>query len=242
MANEIWPVTWPDGAPTEADADKVALAEDYAARTMRMLTLYRVGGRPITVMPCSTNCRVPRYSAFRPVELLSAADLLNCGCTFGCSCDPIESVYLTAPVGRIDEVVVDGAVLPVDAYHVEDGNILVRTDGGRWPSCSGDDFTVTYLNGYPVDSMGQYVAGVLAQEYLNAMTASKNKCKLPPSVTSLTRQGVTIEMTTGLFPEGVTGITIVDTYLRQFNPHGLKTKPTVHSPDLDRRQRQVTLP
>lgn len=239
MVNPIWPVAWPEGATTGVPVERVALAENYAARTLRMLTLYRVGGLPVTVMPCSTNCAYPRYSAYRPVELLSAADLLHCGCSFGCSCDPIESVYLTPPVGRIDEVVVDGNVLAPTAYRVENGNLLVRTDGGRWPSCSGDSFTVTYLNGYPVDTMGQHVAGVLAVEFLKAL-ASDKKCKLPASVTSVTRQGVTVELTTGLFPEGVTGVTEVDTYLRQWNPHGLKDVPRVYSPDM-KGHRQVTL-
>lgn len=242
MANALWPIIWPESSTTlteGADPLVIARAEQYAASSMRMLSLYRVGGESITVMPCSVGCAHPRFSAFRPIlfDMLSA-EHLKCWCKAGCACPSMPSINLTGPVGRIDEVVVNGEVVPATAYRVENGNILVRTDGGEWPSCSGEDFTVTYLNAYEVDDMGSYVAGILALEFFKSITNEK-KCRLPSTVTSVTRNGVSMEMNTAMFPEGTTGITEVDAWLMQFNPHGLRTRPTVYSPDL-KKHRQVT--
>jgi hypothetical protein len=52
------------------------------------------------------------------------------------------------------------------------------------------------------------------------------------------RQGITIEVATGMFPEGVTGMPEIDAYLMLFNPFGLRVMPRVYSPDLP-RHRQV---
>jgi hypothetical protein len=145
---------------------------------------------------------------------------------------------LAPPVGAVLEVRVNGEVLPPDAYRVDNGTHLVRTDHGVWPGEQSDLFTVTYLNGYPVDSVGQYVGGLLAVEFLNGMIASK-KCRLPSSVTSLSRNGVSMEITQGMFPDMRTGINEIDAYLMQWNPNALRRAPGVYSPDLY-RNRQIT--
>jgi hypothetical protein len=242
----IWPVAWPASAnPDSLDPEVKARAELFAANTLRMLTLYRVGGEPITVMPCTHTCHHPNTAAFslgvmpfHPI-LLGSGSYANCWCGTDCTCASAPTVILDAPVGRIDSVVIDGIALSPDAYHVEDGNRLVRTDGKGWPACSGKRFTVTYLKGYPVDSMGEFVAGVLAVEYLKLIGADKAKCRLPSSVTNVQRQGLTFEIARGMFPDGLTGITEVDTFIVRWNPHGLKTKPMVYSPDI-KRQHAVT--
>ena len=239
----IWPILWPGGgAPADADPEVVSRAEILAGQTLRMLTLNRVGGAPITVMPCNNTCRRPYpFSGtalpFHPI-LLDSGAYANCFCGTYCGCRQTNYVTLTAPVGRIDEVTVDGIVLDSSAYHVEDGNKLVRLDGKRWPACAGAKFTVTYLNGHEVDEMGQYIGGLLAQEFLLAMTSTKN-CRLPANVTTITRQGMTMNLSTGMFPDGSTGIREVDAYLLQWNPYGMRTRPGVYSPDLP-RQHAVT--
>ena len=196
-------------------------------------------------MPCTRTCVAP-YSLsltghsllpFHPILLESGA-YGNCYCASGCGCGRAASVRLKAPVGRIEEVKIDGVVLAPSAYHVEDGNRLVRLDGKGWPACAGPDFTVTYLCGHEVDELGEYVGGLLALEYLNAMS-TKGKCRLPANVTTVTRQGISMELSTGMFPDGTTGIKEVDAYLMQWNPYGLRTRPEVYSPDLP-RQHAVT--
>jgi hypothetical protein len=237
----IWPILWPgDDPPEGTDPYMVERAEILAGQTLRMLTLNRVGGEPITVMPCARTCASPRFSTtmfFHPVLLESGA-YANCFCSSGCRCTSAPQVLLTGPVGRIDEVQVNGDILPDTAYHVEDGNKLVRLDGNGWPACAGPNFTVTYLQGHEVDDLGQYVGGLLALEYLNAMTSNK-KCRLPANVTTVSRQGISMELSTGMFPDGTTGIKEVDAYLMQWNPYGMRTRPQVYSPDLP-RQHAVT--
>ena len=231
----IWPILWPGGLPPEgAEVTMVRRAELLAGQTLRMLTLNRVGGETITVMPCSRTCAAP-YSfggslPFHPILLESGA-YANCFCASGCGCTTAGSVRLTAPVGRIDEVKINGVVLDPSTYHVEDGNRLVRLNGKGWPSCSGPNFTVTYLHGHEVDELGEYIGGLLALEFLNAINA-KGKCRLPANVTTVSRQGISMELSTGMFPDGTTGIKEVDAYLMQWNPYGMRTRPEVYSPDL----------
>ncbi|QWY82767.1 head-tail adaptor [Arthrobacter phage SilentRX] len=238
-----WTFDWPEAASAAkaaADPETVARAEQLAGASLRMLTLNRVGGNPITVMPCNRTCTSPvmRREMFLPMPYLSSADLKSCNCSMGCSCSAVNAVELARPVGDIVEVKVDGVVLDPSEYRVEDGNKLIRNGGKRWPACAGENFTVTYLNAAAVDAMGAYAGGVLAWEWLKAMTDKRN-CRLSSRATAVSRQGVSMELTPGLFPEGTTGIEEVDIYVRMWNPHGWKVAPRVYSLDTP-RQRQVT--
>ena len=206
----IWPVAWPAYADADnLDPEVKERAELFASNVLRMLTLYRVGGEPITAMPCTRTCRHPNTAAFAlgamPFDpiLLGTGQYANCWCGSDCTCGSAPTVILDAPVGRIDSVIIDGIALPTTAYHVEDGNKLIRLDGKGWPSCAGKRFTVTYLKGYPVDTMGEYAAGVLAAEYLKLLGNDRKGCRLPSSVTNVTRQGLTFEIARGV-PDGVT--------------------------------------
>lgn len=243
MANTIWPIQWPPTVDlTGIDPATVSLAETYAANTLRLLTLHRVGGEAITVRPRATT-RFEWLSQFASARAYYPAiwDLNYreaCSCFGTCSCLFNRHIDLMAPVGRVDEVVVGGVVLDPSSYRIDNGERLVRLDGEYWPTYGADDFTVTYLNAYPVDTEGQYVGGILANEYLKALTGDK-KCRLPTNITMITRQGVTMEMKTGMFHDGVTGINEVDAYLMMWNPHGLRTRPSVYSPDRP-RQSQTT--
>lgn len=237
-----WTFDWPASVDlTAEDPELVAQAEALAAATMRMLTLYRVGGNPIVVMPTGRTCTSPimRREMFSPtVWFPSAAALKACNCVFGCGCAAMAGVYLTAPVGDIISVSLNGELLDPAAYRVEDGERLIRTDGAAWPVCAGKDFTVTYLNGHPIDAMGAYAGGVMAAEWLSALKSDK-KCRLSSRVTSVNRQGIAMELTPGMFPDGVTGIEEVDLYIRIWNPHGWKVAPKVYTVDKP-RQREVT--
>lgn len=235
-----WPIAWPGGNPPEsASLEDVRRAELLATAALRYLTLGRVGGEPITVMPCARTCCSPKFreSMFFPI-LLENGMYGNCWCSDGCNCANAPSVTLEGPVGNIVEVRVQGAVLPPSAYRVEDGTRLVRLDGHGWPACAGDQFTVTYLNGYEVDELGEYVGGIMANEFLMALT-DERKCRLPAETTSIARQGMNLTFETGLFPGGMTNIREVDIYVKQWNPNGLTIKPRVWSPDMP-RNRKVT--
>lgn len=244
--SQEWPIDWPPGVDILAEDEYlVQRAEQTAASVLRYLTLYRVGGQPITVMPCPNTCRRPftggqfghSYVPFYPI-LLDSGAYGNCFCGGGCDCGAVHSVQLVGPVGRVDEVKVNGVVLPQNAYRVENGHRLVRIDGGTWPACAGDGFTVKYLNAYPVGVIGQQVGGLLAHEYLKLFKGDSS-CRLPDSATSVSRNGVSVEITNGMFPDGKTGIQAVDIYLTQWNPYGVKSRPVVISPDIH-EPRQIT--
>lgn len=221
-----------------------------ASATLRRLTGYRVGVCPITVRPCKAGCAGstrPSYldmmglygaSGFYP-HIEGGVWVNSCGCTHDCSCSALCEIALPGPVGRVDEVRLDGVVVPPDQYLVTSGGIL-WTGGGDcpWPTCQDltladtevGTFSITYLNAWPVDALGAYAAGVLANEFAKACTGGK--CRLPLGVTSIARQGVSYEIASGAFPGGVTGIREVDTYLALWNPTPIRQQPKVWSPDL----------
>ena len=215
-----------------------------AGETLRRLTGYRVGGCPVTVRPCKASCAntayLPFYTGgFNPHISIGGYWVNSCGCTTNCSCSELCTVTLPLPIGRIDEVVVDGVIVDPGDYTII-RNQLTWIGGGDcpWPICQDlslpdtepGTFSVTYLNAWPVDTLGAYAAGVLAYEYAQACVG--NKCRLPSNVTSLTRQGVTMEMATGSFPGGFTGIREVDAFIAIYNPRGVREQTRVWSPDI----------
>lgn len=226
-------------------------ARRLASQTLRMLTAHRVGVCPITVRPVASRgqCYIPTYDglyngigAFVPGINTSGhwVNRVNLPITSGCE------VALPGPVGRLDEVRIDGVVQTLSNFRIDNGSILVWQGGGDCPIPTTQDlslpttepgtFSVTYLNGYPVDAGGAHAAGVLAAEYAKA--CSGGKCRLPVGVTAIVRQGVAMEIQAGNFPGGFTGIREVDAYIAAWNPNALKMAPTVWSPD--RTQHRIT--
>lgn len=255
-----WPVDWSCVEETwldQLDERVRERAEALAAATLRALTAYQVGGCPVTVRPCAVTCGRTSYLE-APVlggtqsalgarvgqwwpHIGPGGDWTNavCGCQSGCSCEFVPEVWLAGPVGQVTAVTLDGAVLDPGAYRVDDGYRLVRTDGGVWPTCQhmarplGDPgtFGVTYTPGIPVDALGAYAAGKLAYEFAQACTSGK--CRLPAGVQTISRQGVTLEIATGMFPGGSTGIVEVDAWVRTYNPNAVKMPARVWSPDVN---------
>lgn len=232
MSGILWPVTWPTPPADSVTPEQKERAEQYAVETLRLLTLYRVGQHEVTVMPCGAGCSSPMDPGmpFHPI-ILDDGNWANCWCASGCSCHGGERVYLKGPVSAISQVQIGGAVLPSNAYVVDDGTWLVRTDGGTWPSCAGRTFTVTYTTGAAVPLIGQLAAGILAAEFLVLFTGKKG-CRLPASLTTLNRQGSSMTFESGMFVNGLTDIHEVDIFIKQWNPYAMKTAPTVWSPDL----------
>lgn len=251
MANDLcWPVNtavidgWEDVPSTPEIAARQDLAEEMAARTLHMLTAYRLGGCEITVRPCVSGGTERTYwdagsgYMLRPYILNGTWYNLGCG-NGGCGCLRGLVAHLPGPVGSVSEVLVDGAVVPTTSYRVVPEGVL-RIDGQTWPM--GQDITkettepgtmaVTYLRGIPVDAHGALIAGLMVKEYLGALTGGK--CRLPRGVTSVVRAGISFEVASGAFPGGLTGLAEVDQYIRFWNPHHLVTAPTITSPDMPR--------
>jgi len=165
----------------------------------------------------------------------------NCGCPGLCCCGARCEVALPGPVASMVEVRVDNAVIATDAYRVDDRQFLVRQDGGCWPECQNFDvpaastdntFVVTYDRGEPVPVGGQLAAGALACTFAKACAAGD--CTLPERVSSITRQGVSMELISAEdeFSEYRTGLITADRWLTSINPNRLKQRPKVSSVDL----------
>lgn len=235
--------------------DVLARAEALAGSTLRALTAYQIGGCPVVLRPCAQGCAGSSYVTGGPVigghygalgglvgpwwAHIEAGQWVNtaCGCATGtgCSCSAVSEVVLPA-FGFVSSVSVDGVELDVSAWRVDNGNLLVRTDGQKWPKCQdmaapldqAGTFGVVFTPGAEPDGLVAFAAGLLAAEFAKACMGGA--CALPDGVRQVTRQGVTWDIQTSMFDDGLTGITAVDAVVRIYNPNGLRTAPRVWSP------------
>jgi hypothetical protein len=216
-------------------------AETLAWATLRALSGGRLGACPVTMRPClSAPCEVccDWWNGWmRPTVV--AGEWVNCACgSPECSCEQMCEIVTPGPIAALLAVTLDGAEVPLDAFRVDNGNRIVRQDGECWPSCQnmgaalGEAGTlgISYVPGIVPDEAGLWAAGVLACEFSKACTGAK--CRLPSSVTSIARQGVSFTMSGGMFENGMTGIREVDAYLTAINPHALLSPSLVWSPDM----------
>lgn len=230
------------------DPDVQARSLALASMTLRRLSGYRVTNCPIMVRPCKPKCAEAcapdryypgPYTGFQPHIGLEGYWVNTCSHLNDCSCGPMCEVALPGPIGRVDEVLL--AADDITADIVVQGNKIVYTGAldCPFPTCQDlsaapgepNTFTVTYVNGYTPDALAAYAVGVLAMEYAKACTGAKG-CKLPIGTTSVVRQGVSIEIATGSFPNGVTGIREVDAWITLWRPEGSpRWQPRVWSPD-----------
>lgn len=234
--------SWDD--PTAAQAK----FEQMAAENLWNLTGRVFGVCDVELRPCRSDCgRIGTDSTFwgrgpyaglgwvgmvgpwTPVMLDGQWQNLYCGsCAGSCSCalDQTRALALPGPVASIDSVIIDGVTLEPDAYRLDFGRRLLRTDGGVWPSCQDlnapvgdpDTFAVLYKRGVPVPLGGQAAAGFLAIELAKG-ACGDDDCALPDAVQSLTRQGlqVSIEETGGTSASKPTGVTFVDNWIATVN-------------------------
>lgn len=247
-----------------ASALQIEKAEAFGWSVLAALTAYSIGQCPIAVRPCAARSGGGSYYRSAAVRgghtaALPAATIgmLNpyitgghwvngCGCSGAdsCSCGPLSEVILPGPVGSIVSVEVDGVTLAGTEYRVDNGNRLVSL-GEPWPECQNmtvnegeGTFIVTYYRGAAPNIMTRAAAGLLAAEfYANCLG---EQCRLPSNVTSMTRQGEQYEFEPTDFPEGKTGIPEVNAVVRIYNPYGLKSRPTVTSPDVGPSTRMRT--
>lgn len=172
-----------------------------------------------------------------------------------CGCHRPSQVKLSGyPVRRITEVKIDGDVL---AHLDDDSNPNWRLDKNRfltrmdspgppvqrrfWPGCQNTSlndteagtFSVSYEWGVEPPTLGRQAAAQLARELW--LACSTGECKLPTKVTKIVRQGVTIERASSLaamLRQGSTGLQVLDAFIATVNPHGVRRRPAVFSPDV----------
>lgn len=219
-------------------------AEMLAWMSLERLTGYRLALCPITIRPCAKRC-VPSAWETATVSSLDGPyisggrwyNACGCGARDLCSCTTVSELILPGEVSGPINVTIDGVSLDPADFRVDNGNRLVRTDGGTWPLCQDmtaahgavGSFTVTYYNGVGPDDALNFAAGLLAVEWYKACQGKD--CALPNGVTNVVRQGISFQIPTGAFDTGFSGIRAVDDIVAMYNPHRLTTRPQVLSPD-----------
>jgi hypothetical protein len=241
-------------------------SEALAWLSLSSLTGGQIATCPITVRPCRAGCAAPGtwmtapvlwsgnfagvrpgVYGFAPYIGPSGAWINGCGCRAAeCGCSALSEVVLPAYAGQIVEVWLNGEVLDPTAYRVDNGNRLVRTDGGSWPACQnlaqdahGDEaFSVRYYTGFAPDNTILWAAGRLATDFF--LACQSKDCSLPAAAINVARTGISYEIESGLFPGGKTNIPEVDAIIGLLNPYGLHSAPVIASPDT-RRTRMTTV-
>jgi hypothetical protein len=241
----------------ELDPDKKARAEELAWMTLGVLTANRIATCPIELRPCGQRRRWPTWvqavvsdayfsqvSSFNPVLFEGSWYNLTCGCDTACDCIKVSEIPLPPDTGDIASVQIGSQTLDPSSYRIDNGNRLVRTDGGVWPLWQdmsaepGDEgtFVVTYYQGATPTQTTLFAAGLLASEFYDDLCG--NGCRLPYNTTTVARGGITIDVTKDMFEDGKTGIPAVDAVISYYNPFKLKARPRVLSPD--RRGSRIT--
>ena len=156
--------------------------------------------------------------------------------------DQPRAVRLPREPAAVTSVVVNGETLPSSAYTLARAGWLERIDGGLWDVCSGTT-VITYTYGEPPPRGGRAAAVVLAVELARDFYGIKG-CRLPQRTTSVTRQGVTIEMFDPMefLKDGGVGIVSADIWIKSVNPGNRSQAGTVWSPDLPEARRRRAVP
>lgn len=244
----VWPVdtTCLPALPAvdDPDYDSAVLALD-AAQALASQVLWALSGRQYGVWrELVRPCPEPYPTGYQRLPYLGGYDVYRwseydgwmawgCGCLGTCIRTGPGAVHLPGPVREITEVTIDGAVIG-DTEYVLEGDTLYRTGASWWPrqdlskpSTEEGTWTVEYLRGItPPDGTGKLVA-LLATEFYNACTGGK--CRLPRTVSEVSRQGVSHRMVNpnDIYASGKTGIPEIDLWLSAVNPHHLAEAPEI---------------
>ena len=168
----------------------------------------------------------------------------------GCSCGCVPEVWLgRSDIQGIAQVKIDGDVVAPSSYRLDQRRgMLVRTDGGHWPSCQAihlDDsedgtFSVSYWYGEQPTELAEKAAAALACQ-LWAACNNAGRCKLPKGTQQVVRGGTIIALG-GMLAEslkaGATGVLAIDTFIATYGGQGGDSS-TVWSPDLPPSPRRV---
>ena len=227
-----------DAAWDGYDPNIQANADALAWEALHYLTGGRVGNSAVRLRPCAARCS---DGAWEPQ--MRNGEWYNVICQHtptDCSCAALATLNVPTEVAEILTIWDDGASLTegADWLGYNGYTKLVRLGGSDWPTCqdytvaynAAGALTIEYVPGVYPSSVGLVAAGTMASEFAKALTGGK--CKLPSAITSLTRNGISLDYQEGYFPNNVTGMIVVDTYVSSLNPNSLRQSPVVWSPDL----------
>ncbi len=251
------PCSWDVVIPGELcpDWDSYPTATQDSALWLASTYLWAATGRqygpcPVVVRPMQNRGQPVVYQDF-PLypgqassgptgPFLFAGQWFNQGCATAC-CRSACALVLRGPVASVDEVLIGDEEISPSTYRVDVSGgawLLVREDGTCWPSCQNasapsgdpDTFTVTYQLGRALPEALAIATAQLACQF--AKSISGGVCKLPTSMTRLSRQGVEVEVATPDPPTGDTGIREIDQVVWALNPSRRQSPPLLLSPDL----------
>lgn len=271
---------WTDELPDEEKAK----AKRWAAWLLWTATGRQLGRCVTTLRPCRKSCRdddwPPRpdgrmvgYGRWvaaitDPARAAWAGALCGCG-QHTCTCGRLCQIHLPGVDPVPDEILIDGQVVPLAGFRVDNGHWLVFPKNGVtlpdgttrtcFPSCQDlaapttEDGTwaITYTHGLPVPLEGLDAAAELACEIAKACGgAGPSECVLPSNVVSMTRNGVSYEFAgnNGSVTTSSTSrilrfnIPIVDMWVQSINPYGVTDRVQAWSPDLPSPGRIQTWP
>jgi hypothetical protein len=254
---EPWPVRW-SNCERLVDLGSPAVTGDAVAAATHVL--WARSGRQFglcttTLRPCRRDCydQMPYGWVEWPGPYGMAAGTpawpalvggawynLACGsCSGSCSCSALSEVLLPGVVHDIVAVRLDGSPMASGGYRVDNNRVLVRVDGGTWPWCndlakpdsSPGTWSVTARYGQDPPILAQLAVGELACQFLDAFAGEQ--CQLPRSLTSLVRQGVSIELPRpgDVEAEGRLGLYQCDLFIDTVNPGHLPGPSRVYSVD-----------
>jgi hypothetical protein len=150
---------------------------------------------------------------------------------FGVHIDaPIALQLPRSPVTAVTSVTIDGS--PFVAWRLLRAGWLERTDGQGWRMCD-DSTTIVYEFGEPPPAGGVAAAVELAVEIVRDRF-DIGECRLPRRTTSVTRQGISMELLDPMemLDGGRTGLYAVDLWLTAVNPSARPQAAGVWSPDV----------
>lgn len=216
--------------PSSPSADSATLAASWI--------LYKLTGEKYPGVSYSTETYIVDRNRFTPVDYGAAQQLLSVAVF---EVKDIQSRNLTLrrrPALSVDEVLVNGSVLPIESYVLVNNAYLARLDGGFWDFDQG--VTVSYSHGSPPPEIGVRAAIRLANEliYLND---DPDQCALPDRVTSVSRQGISYAVLDPqtFLDQGKTGMYEVDLFIKTANPYRARKKAKMFSPDIPKGRRVV---
>lgn len=201
-----------------------------ATSSLQALTFNRVGTCPITIRPCPTE---PRCGCGWNPHIRNGQWFSDCGCES--TCKPLSEYDIPGPVGYIESLLIDGVEQDLwnGDWRLDNGHLLVWQGAGASPLPETQDlnkpdtepgtWSITYSRSYPVLADGRLAVAYLALEFAKACKP-KAKCSLPRGVTNVVRNGVSFTIEAGLFPGGLTGIELVDTFIMKWVPPGSPTR------------------
>jgi hypothetical protein len=156
------------------------------------------------------------------------------------------------PVTDIVSIRYDGTAQDPADFHVDEYRYIVRNDGEAFPvkanwwavtgsaeddpdSNDGSVFEVTLEHGIVPPRLVTRATRALACQLFDGCS-SIGPCKLPERTTSVSRNGVTMDVASAaeMLRDRRTGIYLVDLAIATFNPSGLQSPTFVWSPDMRR--------